>query len=94
MLHELFALLPNLGAGAYARFHRFEQMLSHPARDPPAPFMARAQSLERAGATSRGRLVATVAPKLDGVETAAEHLTGGTAIRVRGCLIREIVFAE
>jgi hypothetical protein len=94
MLHELLALLHNLGAGAYALFHLFEQRLIHPARDTPAPFIARALSLERAGATSRGRLVANVAPKLDSVETEAEHLTGGTAIRVRGCLIREIVFAE
>jgi hypothetical protein len=94
MLHELFALLHDLGAGAYALFHLFEQMLVHPARNPPAPFIARALSLERAGATSRGRLVANVAPTLDGVETKAEHLTGWTAIRVRGCLISEIVFAE
>ena len=94
MLYELFALCHDLGSGVYTLLHLFEQRLVHPACDPPAPFLARALGLERAGATSRGRLVANVAPTLDGVETKAEHLTGWTAIRVRGRLIREIIFAE
>src|SRR5215510_10374473 len=94
MLHELFALLHDLGVGAYTLLHLFEQMLVHPACDPPPPFITRALGLERAGATSRGRIVANVAPMLDGVETKAEDLTGWTAIRIRGRLISKIVFAE
>ena len=94
MLHELLALFHDLGSGMYTRLHLFEQRLVHPACEPPAPFMARALGLERAGATSRGRIGAQVAPTLDGVETTAEPRTGGTALRVRGRRRREIVCAE
>jgi len=94
MLHELLALCHDLGAGVYTLLHLFEYMLVHPACDPPAPFIARALSLERASATSRGRLGANVTPKLDGVDTKAEPLASGTALRVRGRLLGEIVFAE
>jgi len=94
MLYELFARFPEVRLGVYMLLHLFEQMLVYLACDPPAPLIARALGLERAGATSRGRLVANVAPKLDGVEAKAEHLAGWTTIRVHGCLISEIVFAE
>src|SRR5919106_4934606 len=92
--HELFALLHDLGSGVYMLLHLFEQMLVHPTCELPASLIARTLGLEWAGATSRGRIVANVAPKLDGVEPKAEHRTGWTAIRVRGRLISEIVFAE
>jgi hypothetical protein len=94
MLHERFALLPDLGVGAYALCHRFAQMRVHPACDPPAPFLARALRLERASATRRGRLVAHVTPTRDGVATTAEPLTSWTARRVRGRRIGEIGLAE
>jgi hypothetical protein len=93
MLHALLALCHDLGAGVYTLLHLFASMLVHPACDPPAPCMARALRLERARATSRGRLVAHVTPTLDGVDTNAAPLTSWTAIRVRGRLIGAIVVA-
>ena len=94
MLYHLFALLPDLGAGLDALRHLLKQMLVHPARDPPPPCMACALGRERTGATRRGRIVAHVAPQLDGVETKAEYLPGWTAIRVRGRRLCDIVCAE
>jgi hypothetical protein len=71
MLHELWALFPESGSGMYTRLQWCEPMLVHPACAPPAPGIARALGLERAGVTSRGRLGAQVAPTLDGVDTTA-----------------------
>jgi hypothetical protein len=94
MLHELLALLPDLGVGVDARRPLVEPMLVHPARDPPAPFLARALRLERTGATRRGRIGAHGAPQLKGADTKAECLTGWPAIRVCGRLRRAIVLPE
>jgi len=91
--HELCARCPDLGAGVYARCQRLEPLLVHPAREPPAPCMARAGGLERTGATRRGRIVTPGAPPLAGGEPTAEHRTGWTARRVRGRLIGDLVLA-